>query len=72
MDVVDDLRIIINKIISSVIIPLLPLYILTIFMSITYVGEIGKVLAVFIKIIILIFILTKKHKINSCAFLIIN
>ncbi len=58
MDVVDDLRIIINKIISSVIIPLLPLYILTIFMSITYVGEIGKVLAVFIKIIILIFILT--------------
>ena len=45
MDVVDDLRIIINKIISSVIIPLLPLYILTIFMSITYVGEIGKVLA---------------------------
>lgn len=58
MDVVDDLRIIINKIISSVIIPLLPLYILTIFMSITYIGEIGKVLAVFIKIIVLIFILT--------------
>ena len=57
MDVVDDLRIIINKIISSVIIPLLPLYILTIFMSITYIGEIGKVLAVFIKIIVLIFIL---------------
>ena len=55
MDVVDDLRIIINKIISSVIIPLLPLYILTIFMSITYVGEISKVLVVFIKIIILIF-----------------
>lgn len=58
MDVVDDLRIIINKIISSVIIPLLPLYILTIFMSITYVGEISKVLVVFIKIIILIFVLT--------------
>lgn len=58
MNVIDDLRVIINKIISSVIIPLLPLYILTIFMSITYVGEIGKVLAVFIKIIVLIFILT--------------
>lgn len=58
MDVIDDLRIIINKIIVSVIIPLLPFYILTIFMNITYVGEIGKVLSVFVKIIILIFILT--------------
>ena len=58
MYVIDDLRIIINKIIVSVIIPLLPFYILTIFMNITYVGEIGKVLVVFIKIIILIFILT--------------
>ncbi len=58
MYVVDDLRVIINKIISSVIIPLLPFYIFTIFMSITYAGEIGKVLAVFIKIIILIFALT--------------
>lgn len=58
MHVIDDLRIIINKIISSVIIPLLPFYIFTIFMSIAYAGEIGKVLSVFIKIIILIFILT--------------
>lgn len=58
MDVIDDLRTIINKIIVSVIIPLLPFYILTIFMNITYVGEIGKVLSVFVKIIILIFILT--------------
>lgn len=58
MDVVDDLRVIINKIISSVIIPLLPFYILTIFMNITFVGEISKVLVVFLKIIILIFILT--------------
>ncbi len=58
MHVIDDLRIIINKIISSVIIPLLPFYIFTIFMSITYMGEIGRVLSVFIKIIVLIFILT--------------
>ena len=58
MNVIDDLRVIINKIIVSVIIPLLPFYILTIFMNITYIGEIGKVLVVFIKIIILIFILT--------------
>lgn len=58
MEVVDDLRVIVNKIIVSVIIPLLPLYILTIFLGITYVGEIGKVLVVFVKIIVLIFILT--------------
>lgn len=58
MHVIDDLRVIINKIIESVIIPLLPFYIFTIFMSIAYAGEIGKVLSVFIKIIILIFILT--------------
>ena len=36
MNVIDDLRVIINKIIVSVIIPLLPFYILTIFMNITY------------------------------------
>lgn len=58
MEFVDDLRVIVNKIIVSVIIPLLPLYILTIFLGITYVGEIGKVLVVFVKIIVLIFILT--------------
>ena len=58
MHVIDDLCVIINKIIESVIIPLLPFYIFTIFMSIAYAGEIGKVLSVFIKIIILIFILT--------------
>lgn len=58
MEVVDDLRVIVNKIIVSVIIPLLPFYILTIFLGITYVGEIGKVLVVFVKIIVLIFILT--------------
>lgn len=58
MEVVDDLRVIVNKIIVSVIIPLLPFYILTIFLGITYVGEISKVLMVFVKIIILIFILT--------------
>ena len=58
MHVIDDLCVIINKIIESVIIPLLPFYIFTIFMSIAYAGEIGKVLSVFIKIIILIFVLT--------------
>ena len=57
MNVIDDLRIIINKIISSVIIPLLPFYIFTIFVNIAYAGEVVKVLKVFILIIILIFIL---------------
>ncbi len=58
MDVIDDLRIIVNKIIMSFIIPLLPFYILSIFLGITYIGEVSKVLVLFVKIIALIFILT--------------
>lgn len=58
MDIMDDFRDIINKIISSVIVPLLPFYIFTVFLSITMVGAIGEVLSVFIKIIVLIFVLT--------------
>lgn len=58
MNVMENFRDIINKIISSVIVPLLPAYIFTIFLNITMVGAIGEVLAVFIKIIVLIFVLT--------------
>lgn len=58
MDVIDDLRIIINKIISSFIIPLLPIYILSIFLNITYMGEVSRIIIIFIKIIFLIFVLT--------------
>lgn len=56
--VMNDFKDIINKVIMSVIIPLLPLYIFTIFLNITNSGQVNKVLEVFIKIIILIFIIT--------------
>lgn len=53
-----DFRCIIHKVISKVIIPLLPLYIFGIFMSMTVSGQVSAVLEVFAKIIILLFILT--------------
>lgn len=55
--VAQDFKDIISKLISSVIIPLLPLYILGIFMSMAYLGQVYSVLAVFVKIIGVIFIL---------------
>ena len=58
MKIMEDFREIVNKIINAIIIPLLPYYIFTIFLEITVVGEIGKVLAVFLKIIAFIFLLT--------------
>ncbi len=57
-EVVEDFREIINKVITAVIIPLLPLYIFTIFLNITTNGNISHILSVFIKIIVLIFALT--------------
>lgn len=51
----NDLKDIITKTISGAIIPLLPLYIFGIFISITQSGQITPVLGVFIKIIVLIF-----------------
>lgn len=56
--VVDDFKEIITKVIMSVIIPLLPLYIFTIFLNITNSGQVTRILEVFIKIIVLIFIIT--------------
>lgn len=53
-----DFRSIIHKVISKVIIPLLPLYIFGIFMSMTVSGQVAAVLEVFAKIIVLLFILT--------------
>ena len=53
-----DFRAIIYKVISAVIIPLLPLYIFGIFLNMTSAGQVAAVLAVFAKIIILIFIIT--------------
>lgn len=53
-----DFRCIIEKVIAVVIIPLLPLYIFGIFMNMTVSGQAVSVLAVFAKIIVLIFIIT--------------
>ncbi len=57
-NVLMDFRSIIYKVIGKVIIPLLPLYIFGIFMNMTVSGQAMAVLAVFAKIIILLFILT--------------
>src|SRR5690606_32037147 len=53
-----EFRDIINDIINVVIIPILPFYIFGIFLNITLAGQVGSILAVFLKIIVLIFILT--------------
>ena len=53
-----DFRDIIDKVIVKVIIPLLPYYIFGIFLNMTVGGQVGAVLAVFAKIIILIFAIT--------------
>lgn len=55
--VAQDFKDIVSKLISSVIIPLLPIYILGIFMSMAYLGQVYSVLAVFVKIIGVIFLL---------------
>lgn len=52
-----DLKDIIVKTIQAVILPLLPLYIFGIFMNMTHSGQVVQVLAAFMKIIIVIFIL---------------
>ena len=52
-----ELREIIVKVIGCVIIPLLPIYIFGIFMNMTISGQVGAVLATFIKIIAIIFVI---------------
>lgn len=53
----DDFRDVIRLIIVKTIIPLLPLYIFGIFLSMTMAGTVGPLLATFIKIIVVIFVL---------------
>ena len=53
-----DFKDIINKVITGVIIPLLPLYIFGIFLNISNSGQVSGVLGVFVKIIVMIFFLT--------------
>ena len=52
-----DLKDIIVKTIQAVILPLLPLYIFGIFMNMTHSGQVAHVLSVFMKVIVVIFIL---------------
>ena len=54
----EDFKEIINKVILSVIIPLLPLYIFGIFLNMTNAGQIAGVIGVFLKIIVVIFVMT--------------
>ena len=54
----DDFKRIIELVIVRVIIPLLPFYIFGIFLSITQSGQVASVLGVFVKLIVVIFLLT--------------
>lgn len=54
----DDFKEIINKVISAVIIPLLPLYIFGIFLNMTKSGQFTGIMEVFLKIIVVIFVMT--------------
>lgn len=56
--VMEDFKDIINKVITAVIIPLLPLYIFGIFLNMTNSGQISGVMGVFLKIIVVIFVMT--------------
>ena len=56
-DAVHDFEQVIVKTIKTAIIPLLPLYIFSIFLNMTYVGQVFSILAVFIKIIGIIFLI---------------
>ena len=54
----DDFKLIIERVISKVIIPLLPFYIFGIFLSMTQSGQVAGVLDVFVKLIAVIFCMT--------------
>lgn len=56
--VMEDFKEIINKVIMTVIIPLLPLYIFGIFLNMTNSGQVAGVMGVFLKIIVVIFVMT--------------
>lgn len=54
----NDFKEIINMVIHKMIIPLLPLYILGIFWNMTAVGQVADVIGIFLKIIVVIFLMT--------------
>lgn len=53
-----EFRDIINRVISTVIIPLLPLYIFGIILNMTVAGEVFRVIATFLSVIVIVFVLT--------------
>ena len=56
--VMDDFKDIINQVITAVIIPVFPLYIFGIFLNMTNSGQVAGVMNVFLKIIVVIFVMT--------------
>lgn len=56
--VMDDFKDIINQVITAVIIPVLPLYIFGILLNMTNSGQVAGVMNVFLKIIVVIFVMT--------------
>ena len=56
--VMDDFKDIFNQVITAVIIPVLPLYIFGIFLNMTNSGQVAGVMNVFLKIIVVIFVMT--------------
>lgn len=52
-----ELRVIVTKTISVVVLPLLPIYIFGIFMNMTMIGKVGRILCTFVSIIVIIFIM---------------
>lgn len=56
--VMDDFKLIIERVIARVILPLLPFYIFGIFLSITQSGQVAGILGVFLKLIVVIFLMT--------------
>jgi len=57
-NVLSDFKELIQKVITGVIIPVLPIFIFGIFIEMTFAGKVASVLGIFIKIIVVIFIMT--------------
>lgn len=54
LNVMVDLRTIVEKVISSVIVPLLPVHIMCVFTNLTYAGQVQLIISVFFKVFIII------------------
>lgn len=56
-DLSEDFRSIVEKFLSYIIIPLLPIYILSVFANMTYAGQVQHILKVFGKVFLMVIIL---------------